>query len=227
MKVVDGKVVAETPEEEAALKGLVETEVSGLKAKRDELLGKLKALDAHKDVDPDEYKVLKAQAAQIEADKLKAAGNWDAREKALLEAHAKEKEQFALRSKADRAELEKFLVDTTALASINDHDAYQKPMLTQIKNMTRVEDVNGRLVATVLDDSGNPRVKADGSYFSIPELVAELKTIPDYMGLFKPSGQSGTGSQQSNGPGVTGAKFADIKSPADRITAARAAGITT
>jgi hypothetical protein len=55
MKVVDGKVVAETPEEELALKGLVETEVTGLKAKNAEILGKLKALDAHKDIDPDEY----------------------------------------------------------------------------------------------------------------------------------------------------------------------------
>lgn len=218
MKIVDGKAVAETPEEEAALKALAEDHVSGLKAKNSELLGKLKEFDRYKDINPDEYRTLKEQADQIEADKLKAAGNWEAREKALLDAHAKEKEKLLTRLQADRQELERFLVDTTALTAINAENAYQGPMLPLIKTMTRVEEDNGRLVAKVLDEKGNPRIKADGTLFTIPDLVAEYKANPEYHGLFKFSGASGSGSQGGGGGGGTVPKsLADCKNDAEKI----------
>ncbi len=72
MKIVDGKAVAETPEEEAALKALAEDHAAGLKNKNSELLGKLKELDKLKDIDPDEYKKLKTQAEKTEEEQWKS-----------------------------------------------------------------------------------------------------------------------------------------------------------
>jgi len=77
----------------------------------------------------------------------------------------------------------------------------------------------------VVDESGNVRVGSDGKPLSISALITEMKAdVATFGRAFESSGQSGSGSQQSNGAGNTD-RFAGMK-PTDRITAAREAGIT-
>lgn len=199
MKIVDGKVVAETPEEEAALKGLVESEVSGLKAKRDELLGKLKALDAHKDVDPEEYKSLKAQAAKAEEDRALKAGEFDNLKKQLVEAHAKERQALEAKLATMHKSLEENVLIATATQAIAAEKGVPTLLMPHVRSRTRLDE-NGQPV--VIDESGNVRVSADGKPLTITALIAEMKADVNTFGrAFEPSGGSGAGSQGGSGAG--------------------------
>lgn len=224
MKIVDGKVVAETPEEEAALKGLVETEVSGLKAKRDELLGKLKALDAHKDIDPDEYKRLKEQATKAEEDRALKAGEFDNLKKQLIEAHTKEKQALEAKLTALHKSLEENVLIATATQAIAAEKGVPALLMPHVRSRTKLDD-NGQPV--VIDESGNVRVAADGKPLTITALIAEMKSDVNTFGrAFEPSGASGAGSQGGSGAGGSGKQYEGM-SPTERMTAARAAGQKT
>jgi len=224
MKVVDGKVVAETPEEEAALKGLVDAEVSGLKSKRDELLGKLKALDAHKDIDPAEYKTLKEQAAKAEEDRAMKAGEFENLKKQLIEAHAKEKK--ALEDKI--ATLSKSLEENVLIATATQAIAAEKGstflLMPHVKSRTKLDESGNPVV---VDESGNVRIGSDGKPLGIAALIAEMKADVQTFGrAFEASGANGSGTPPNNGTGTPADRFANLK-PTDRITAAREAGMKT
>lgn len=202
MKLVDGKAVAETPEEEAALKALAEEHASGLKAKNAELLGKLKALDAHKDIDPNEYKVLKAQAAKIEEERALKAGEFDNLKKQLVEAHAKEKKALEDKIATLGKSLEENVLIATATQAIAAEKGVATLLMPHVRSRTKLDD-NGNPV--VVDESGNVRVGSDGKPLTIPQLIAEMKTDVNTFGrAFEPSGAGGSGSQQGNGSGKQG-----------------------
>jgi hypothetical protein len=223
MKLVDGKLVPEGEEETAALKAMLETEVTGLKAKNAEILGKLKALDAHKDIDPDEYKALKGQAAKIEEERALKAGEFDNLKKQLLDAHAKEKEALVAKIATLGKSLEENVLIATATQAIAAEKGSTLLLMPHVKSRTKLDD-NGN--AVVLDDSGNVRIGADGKPLTIPQLIAEMKADVNVYGrAFEASGVSGSGAQQNNGSGNAD-KFSHLK-PTDRITAAREAGLKT
>ena len=102
-----------------------------------------------------------------------------------------------------KAALEQHLIDSEATRSITDAKGSSRLLLPHVKSMVRVEEDGGRYVTRVVDPlTGSPRVKADGSYMSIAELVAEMKADVTVFGrAFEPSGSSGSGSQQSSGAG--------------------------
>lgn len=199
MKIVDGKVVAETPEEEAALKGLVEEQVTGLKAKNTELLGKLKELDPLKGIDPNEYKILKEQQAKLEEDRLKAAGDFENLKKQLLDAHGKEKAALEAKIATLSKSLEENVLIATATQAIAAEKGVPTLLMPHVRSRTKLDD-NGQPV--VIDDSGNVRVGADGKPLSIAALVAEMKADVNTFGrAFEGSGASGAGSGGSSGAG--------------------------
>ena len=203
MKIVDGKVVAETEEEQAALGATVEADVSGLKTKNAELLAKIKEQKKSDAIDHDEYQTLKQQAAEAEANRLKKSGEFDTLKGQLVTAHQKEIEARNQREVTMKAALEQHLIDSEATRSITDAKGSSRLLLPHVKSMVRVEEDGGRYVTRVVDPlTGSPRVKADGSYMSIAELVAEMKADVTVFGrAFEPSGSSGSGSQQSSGAG--------------------------
>jgi len=202
MKIVDGKVVPETEEEKAALGATLEADVSGLKTKNAELLGKLKELKKLEGVDPDEYQTLKQQAAALEAERLKKSGEFDTLKTQLLTAHQKEIEARNQRETLLKSTLEQHLIDAEATRSIADAKGVPLLLLPHVKSRVRVEEDNGKYVTKVLDTAGNYRVKSDGSLFGINDLVAEMKADVQTFGrAFEPSGASGSGATGSSGGG--------------------------
>lgn len=223
MKIVDGKAVAETPEEEAALKALAEEHAAGLKNKNSELLGKLKELDKLKDIDPDEYKKLKTQAEKAEEERAMKAGEFENLKKQLIEAHTKEKQALEAKLATLHKSLEENVLIATATQAIAAEKGVAALLMPHVRSRTKLDE-NGQ--AVVIDESGNVRVAADGKPLPITALIAEMKADVQTFGrAFEPSGASGSGSQGSNASG-TANKYEGM-SPTERMTAARAAGQKT
>lgn len=197
MKIVDGKPVAETDEEKAALEALVATETNGLKANRDALLEEVKGLKPLKGIDPEKYKALEAQAAKIEEERAIKAGEFDNLKKQLIEAHGKEKKALEDKIAALSKSLEENVLIATATQAIAAEKGVATLLMPHVRSRTKLDD-NGNPV--VVDESGNVRVGSDGKPLTIPQLIAEMKTDVNTFGrAFEPSGASGSGSQQGNG----------------------------
>ena len=199
MKLVDGILVPEGDDEAAALKAAVNSEVAGLKAKNSELLGEITKLKPLKDIDVNEYKTLKEKAEQAEQERLLKAGEFDNLKKQLLDAHGKEK--AALEAKIEA--LNKSVTENVLKAQITDAiakaDGSTLLLSPHVASRTKLDE-NYRPVVT--DESGNVRVKADGTPMAIADLIAEMKTdVANYGGAFKASGANGSGQQQSNSTG--------------------------
>lgn len=223
MKIVDGKAVAETPEEEAALKALAEDHAAGLKNKNSELLGKLKELDKLKDIDPDEYKKLKTQAEKAEEERAMKAGEFENLKKQLIEAHTKEKQALEAKLATLHKSLEENVLIATATQAIAAEKGVAALLMPHVRSRTKLDE-NGQ--AVVIDESGNVRVDAQGKPLPITALIAEMKSDVQTFGrAFEPSGASGSGSQGSNTNGAAN-KYEGM-SPTERMTAARAAGQKT
>lgn len=226
MKIVDGKAVAETPEEEAALKSLAEDHAAGLKNKNSELLGKLKELDKLKDIDPDEYKKLKTQAEKAEEERAMKAGEFENLKKQLIEAHTKEKQALEAKLATLHKSLEENVLIATATQAIAAEKGVAALLMPHVRSRTKLDE-NGQ--AVVIDESGNVRVDAQGKPLPITALIAEMKSDVQTFGrAFEPSGASGSGSQGSNNHSgqqktMTRADF-DAKSQAERAEFAKAGG---
>jgi hypothetical protein len=196
MKIENGNVIPETDEEKAALSAFVDKEKSGLIAKRDELLGKLKELDKLKDIDPDEYRKLKTQAEKTEEERAMKAGEFENLKKQLIEAHAKEKQAYEAKLATLHKSLEENVLIATATQAIAAEKGVAALLMPHVRSRTKLDD-NGQ--AVVIDESGNVRVDAQGKPLPITALIAEMKSDVQTFGrAFEPSGASGAGSQSSN-----------------------------
>lgn len=223
MKIENGKAVPETDEEKAALRTLLDEETTGLKAKRDELFAKLKEFDAFKDIDPEEYKKLKKQADDAEAEKLKIAGNWEAREKQLLDAHKKELDARDAKIATLSTSLEENVLKATAVQAIAAEKGSSTLLMPHVRSRTKLDDSGNPVV---VDDQGNIRIDAQGKPLTIPALIAEMKAdVATFGRAFDGSGIGGAGSNPGQGGSANTGKF-DHLSPTERITAAREAGVT-
>ena len=202
----DGSAVnMDAPEVQEAIKLAVAEATANMAKKNSELLSELRPLKRLKDIDPDEYQTLKQQAAETEAARLKKSGEFDTLKAQLVTAHQKEIAARDQRELTMKSALEQHLIDSEATRSITEAKGSSRLLLPHVKSMVRVEEDGGRYVTRVVDPlTGSPRVKADGAYMSINELVAEMKAdITVYGRAFEPSSNSGSGSQQSNGSGGT------------------------
>lgn len=221
MKIENGKAIPETDEEKAALRALVDEETTGLKSKNGELLGKLKGLEALKDIDPEEYKRLKKQAEDAEAERLKIAGNWEAREKQLLDAHQKEMDKLRAENTTLKTSLEENVLKATAIQAIAAEKGSDVLLMPHVRSRTKLDESGNPVV---VDDQGNVRIDAQGKPLTIPALVAEMKAdVATFGRAFDGTGAGGGGTPNNLGTGNGAGKF-DHLPPAARIAAAREAG---
>jgi hypothetical protein len=222
MKIVDGKAVFDSTEEEAAFRTLAEESTKGLKEKNAELLGKLKAFDPLKGIDPDEHRKLKEQAAKVEEERALKAGEFDNLKKQLVDAHAKEKAAWEAEKATLRQSLENNVLIATATQAIAAEKGSSILLMPHVRNRTKLDDSGNPVV---VDDQGNVRIDAKGQPLTIPALIAEMKAdVATFGRAFEASGASGGGTPPNTGTGNGAGKF-DHLSPADRISAAREAGI--
>ena len=197
----------------------------GLTAKQQELLNekktladKLKALEGQlSGIDLEKAKKALEQAEQLEREKLKATGDWDAREKQLKEqlaADLSKREthfQTELKTRDDRisklqGSLEKNLIEAQATAAIAAAKGVPELLLPHVMRSVKVVEENGEFVARVLDAQGQPRIaNVKGEPFTIALLVEEMKANEVYGRAFDASSAGGSGAHKSDG-GKSGAK---------------------
>ena len=193
---------------QADIDAAIEKATSGLKANRDEVLKELKSLKSKvgqfEGFDPEEYKALKAAQAKAEEDKAKGEGNWKALEAQLHDKYAKEINKYKDRESRLQSALEKELVDAAASRAIAEAKGSVKGLLPHVRPHIRVVEEDGKFVAKVVDQDGNPRIGDDRNPLSINGLIAEFKSDPDLARLYEGSGSSGGGAAASRGS-ATGA----------------------
>jgi hypothetical protein len=174
-------------------------DVTGLKAKRDELLKEIaetkKAMKAFEGLDPEAAKAALDAKQTAEDDKLKAAGEFDVLKKKLEERHTKDladatARESALLSNLKRERLQNYLVEKGVLP---DRSAYA------------FVDI-GDQIELASDESGFS-LKLKGGIGDAKELetvVEGLKSKSPF--LFSANGASGSGASGSDGKGSSTAK---------------------
>lgn len=89
-----------------------------------------------------------------------------------------------------------------AIASNSGIPALLRPVVASRASLQSTED--GRLVPVILDDKKQPLLsRKPGSLtepMGVDEFVQSLRGNPDFLGAFKASGSSGSGSTKNNGP---------------------------
>jgi hypothetical protein len=177
--------ITQTTEFKAAL----EAEVAGLKKNRDEtkerykeLQQRLKAFDG---IDPDEYQKLQDAREAAEAEKAKAAGDW---EKLQAKHDKKLAEKDSIIADQDTRFRDTRKKAEAALA-IAKHDGNPTLLLNNV------------LVVLETDDDYNVFTTVDGERVSVDDYVGGLKGTDEWSGAFAPAGISGSGSHTSETPG--------------------------
>lgn len=189
--------------------------VSGVIKKKQELdteIANIKAdLAKYKDVDPAKYKQLLDAQAEAETKKAEAEGNWEALKKQMSDGHAQVVGEKDTRITQLTGALHDALVVQAATAAISAVAPKSVDLLLPhvVKNM-KVVEVDGKFVAKVVDDKGQPRIRVNGSatedlpLFSEKgaSLLAEMKELPSFAPAFPASTAGGSGASAEGGAGA-------------------------
>ena len=175
-------------------------------------------------VDPEEYKTLKADKEAREREEAEKKGHYDKLLAAKDAMYAKERETLENERRAALLAVEEYVVDAQATAAIAAHGGIPKLLLPLVKaQLKAVKGEDGKYRVAVLDADGeerrNPKTNAP---LSISELVAEMKTDPEFGGAFKSSGASGGGATAA----ASGARGQDLSklSPLQKVERAYNSG---
>ena len=98
-----------------------------------------------------------------------------------------------------KKELERHLVDAAATTAINEADGNVKLLIPHVKARVKLTEVDGQYRPSVVGEDGSPRVNGEGNPLSIKDLVSEMRSDEVYAGAFKGTGQSGSGSEPTQG----------------------------
>jgi hypothetical protein len=175
-------------------------DTSGLKANNAALRKEKEALQARakllgdrtaEDVQADfEY------AAKAREDAAKAAGNYEELKKVQAAELTKRDQAIAELKEARRSDLAK----RTAVEAISTAGGKVKKLLDPILKEIKVVEVDGELVAQVVDAKGNPRiVDGQGTPMTVAQLVEKFKADDDYANDFLASGSNGSGARNDSG----------------------------
>jgi hypothetical protein len=146
---------------------------------------------------PEIAEAIKAKMTELEA-KTKTTPDAKAElEKvriAMAQVHGKEKEALEKRVKDLEGQLDDLIVGEVATKAIVEHKGDPVLLMPFVKGQVKVQEVDGKRVAVVLDSSGGARFSGvTASHMTINELVAELKKTPTYGKLFQSESREGSG----------------------------------
>lgn len=180
-------------------------DVVGIRQQVRTLLDEKKTLQTrYADIDPDEYKSLKANKGQqkdVDA-RLQAAA---AKETELNDKLTKKDQQ--MRKTAKRIEV------TTALAKAGANIALLEPLMMQ---MVDVDEVNDELHVVIRNADGGIRYKdGAGNRFTVGDMLDEMKTKPEYQPAFMTKVGAGGGATSGNGNSSGGVRMIDPNNKAD------------
>tara|TARA_R110000787_G_scaffold42303_2_gene103984 strand:+ start:522 stop:1328 length:807 start_codon:yes stop_codon:yes gene_type:complete len=179
-------------------------DVTGLKSslskERTSAKDSLQALRAFDGLDADTARsaIDKASTMDDWTPQEKVAEQIARREKQLLVKHEAQVTELTTNSQHLRGQLDKHLVEATAVNALNKHKGNIELLLPHVKSSTRVEqDGEGNFVARVVDREGHPRISMrQGSQepMTIDELVEGMKSHETFSPAFAGSGATGSGS---------------------------------
>lgn len=183
----------------------VQEMVAGLKAKNAELLGKVakhgEVLKQFDGLDPAKAREAIEAREKAEAERAKAVGDWDAREKALRDQFAAEHAKVVGPLSEQAKQLERDLFEAVAvrdaLEAINLPDIKGNPKLVLpiLSPELGVEVIDGKRVAVVKGPDGKPRYHpTENRLVTVAERLKELRAQPEYGGAFEGAGGSGGGA---------------------------------
>lgn len=193
----------------------LDAEVGGLKAKNTELLGEVRTLKdrfkAFDGLDPEKVKAAIAAQTQAEADKQRAAGDWEAREKTLREAFKADHEKVVTPLQEQNARLAADLFEAVAVRDAMEAmglpsvKGNPKLLLPVIKAELGIVELDGRRITVIKGPDGKPRYHpTTGNLVTVEDRLKELRAVPDYAGAFEGTGGSGSGSRGGGGGGDAG-----------------------
>lgn len=182
---------------------MIAEQVSGLKQNRDEVLREAKkareALKQYEGVDPEEFKALKAAAAEAERKKAAAEGNFEVWQKQVVDKHQQELAARQAREAKLQAALEARLVQAELTSVIAKHRGDPDLLMPIASRFVKVQETEDGFAAFVADERGNPRVSdGKGTPMSFDDLVTQV-LLPKYPRAFDGTGSSGGGAAKSTG----------------------------
>jgi len=179
-------------------------DVSGLKAKNAELLGKNKTLTERTkilgDRTAEDVQADLELAAKTREDKAKAEGNFEAMKSQLIATTNAEKEKLLGRTKKIEGKLFDVLAKREAESALTAAGGNAKVMLPHILPFIKVVEHDDDFTAQVVDAKGTPRI-ADGQAtpMTIAQLVEEFKADATFGDNFKASDVAGSGARTETG----------------------------
>jgi hypothetical protein len=172
-----------------------------------------------KDVDPERYKTLIAEAEQRDKEIKEKKGEYDSIVKQMQDNHKKELEAKDTELKGMRSSLDEHLIGEQANAAIAAAKGEPKLLSPHIKGHTRVvqDDSTKKFIVQVIDDSGNPRVNSKNQPMTITDLVAEMKADKVFGRAFDAKDGNGGGAPPARKPGDAQQQQTTGNKPVDRI----------
>ena len=149
---------------------------------------------------------------------------YEADVKKLQAGHTKDLEALQKKYGMTRQQLERVMLEESALKAITSQKGLPKPLLPIVRqNIRLVEGEDGKFGVEVVDENGNARSSSKAGNYNAPmtieEFVGELKSDEQFARLFEGSGASGTGGSNNHSQGrSSGSKLiisnADAQDPA-------------
>jgi len=121
---------------------------------------------------------------------------------------------------AMQSSLMEYMINAEATRVLAEHKGSPALLLPIIQKSAKVvKEDNGKYVVRIVDGEGDPRYTPSGTFMSLADLVAEMKSHADFGKAFEASGQSGAGTpprspSQSGRPGSYKLTRAEAKDPA-------------
>lgn len=196
---------------QAELDAIVAEQLTGLKAKTDELLSETKRtktqLKEFEGLNPAEFKKLKEAADQAERDRATAAGDFKALEQQLVNKYETSLSSVAAEKAEMQRAMESHLIDAAAASELARHSDTPRLLMPHVRAMMKVVKEDGQFVSRIVDPStGTVRIgKGQGTTpMTLTELVDEMRSNPEYAPAFRGSGSSGGGAPKSAASGGGG-----------------------
>lgn len=178
----------------------VAEKVAGLKTKNADLVAREKVakdkLAEYKGADPAKILELVAKAEEAERERLKAEGNFDAREQ-QVRTHYDTNVVAPLQKRVDKAvaTLDKKFVKSELLEAAEKHGFFGNLLQKQVSDQVKLVETDDGYVVKVYNADGNTvRINAaTGHDMTVDEFVAECANKDEFKPLKKPSGGKGSG----------------------------------
>ena len=123
-----------------------------------------------------------------------------------------------------QSSLERYLVGQSATAALAAAQGSTELLLPHVRAHVKVVQDGEEFVARVVDGDGSIRTGNNGQPMSVADLVAEMKTKPDFAPAFKSDKGGGSGKPAGEGrPALRQQTQQTEKTPAEKIAAGLAA----